>query len=323
MMSLLVLLSAVFSVDAMINIKNEFEDWKVTHGKAYQTELENRYRFSVFSQNYMNIQLRNKKNRTVVLGVNKFADLTNEEFTANHLSKYVPKPNTKNLRPTLPNTDDLPVEIDWVAKGAVTPVKNQGQCGSCWAFSTTGSVEGAWFLKTGNLVSLSEQQLVDCSGSQGNQGCNGGMMDYGFQYIIQNGGICGEDSYPYTAQDGNCTKCTPVAKISSYKDVTPNSDSALQVAVALQPVSVAVEADGMDWQFYSGGVVTDTCGTNLDHGVLVVGYGTDSSAGDFWKVKNSWGPDWGENGYIRIGRGSKFDPNGECGILMDPSYPVV
>ena len=242
---------------------------------------------------------------------------------ANHLKGYIPSPQVYHLRKSLPNVKELPAEVDWVAKGAVTPVKNQGQCGSCWSFSTTGSVEGAWFIKTGELVSLSEQQLVDCSGPEGNQGCNGGMMDNAFQYIIKNGGICSEANYSYTATQGNCETCTPVAKISSYVDVTPNNTQSLMMAVAQQPVSVAVEADGLDWQFYFGGIVTDSCGLNLDHGVLVVGYGTDSSAGDYWKVKNSWGQDWGEQGYIRIGRGSKFDPAGECGILMDPSYPVV
>ena len=240
-----------------------------------------------------------------------------------HLSGYVAKPHFQGLRKQFPNSSALPLEVDWTTKGAVTPVKNQGQCGSCWAFSTTGSTEGAWFIKTGELVSLSEQQLVDCSGSFGNQGCNGGMMDDAFQYIIKNGGICEESAYVYTGTDGTCSQCNPVAKISSFVDVTPNNTQALMIAVAQQPVSVAVEADGFDWQFYFGGVVTDSCGLNLDHGVLVVGYGTDATQGDFWKVKNSWGPGWGEQGYIRIGRGSKFDAAGECGILMDPSYPIV
>jgi C1A family cysteine protease len=227
------------------------------------------------------------------------------------------------------NTDKsfLPKDFNGMVvwKEFLCPTTQQFECGSCWAFSTTGSIEGAWFLKTGQLVSLSEQQLVDCSGSEGNQGCNGGLMDNAFEYVIKNGGICSEANYSYTATQGNCESCIPVAKITSYVDVTPNNTESLMAAVAQQPVSVAVEADGLDWQFYFGGVVTDSCGLNLDHGVLVVGYGTDytTQPQDYWKVKNSWGADWGEQGYIRLGRGTKFDPAGECGILMDPSYPVV
>ena len=309
------------------NVTEVFEDWKVNNSKNYESDVEHMYRFSVFSENYNHIQFKNSLKRNLTLGLNKFADLTNEEFKAVHLNGYSPKSRTKLLTHS-PKEEDLtaglPTEVDWVAKGAVTPVKNQGQCGSCWAFSTTGSVEGAWFIKTGKLVSLSEQQLVDCSAAEGNQGCNGGIMDNAFQYIIKNGGLCTEASYVYNGvTDNSCSKCTEAAKISSFVDVTPKSTQALMAAVAQQPVSVAVEADGSDWQFYTSGVLTDACGVNLDHGVLVVGYGTDSSQGDYWKVKNSWGPDWGDAGFIRIGRGSKFDANGECGILMDPSYPVV
>jgi len=319
-------LFASYSVFAApVNMTEVFEDWKVAHGKSYESELEHTHRFSVFSENYHHIHHKNSLNRNITLKVNKFADLTNDEFKVQHLSGYFSRPRSLIMSPSngLDLSFLLPTEVDWVAKGAVTPVKNQGQCGSCWAFSTTGSVEGAWFIKTGKLVSLSEQQLVDCSGSEGNQGCNGGIMDNAFKYIIKNNGICEESTYPYTGGASSCSKCLTAATLGSFVDIQPKSTQALMAAVAQQPVSVAVEADGSDWQFYSGGVLTDSCGVNLDHGVLVVGYGTDSSQGDYWKVKNSWGPDWGDGGYIRIGRGSKFDANGECGILMDPSYPVV
>ncbi len=302
-----------------------FEEWMHLHGKTYATAEEKAYREVVFTKNSYLIEERNRlPGRTVMLGLNKFADLLPEEFAGR--KGYIPTPHTH--APLLAPYIELPNEVDWVAAGAVTPVKNQGQCGSCWSFSTTGSVEGAWFIKQGQLVSLSEQQLVDCSGPEGNMGCNGGLMDQAFTYIIKNGGICSEADYPYTSgggANGTCHTCTPVAHISSYVDVQPNNETALMAAVAQQPVSVAVEADGLDWQFYMGGIVSDACGTNLDHGVLVVGYGTDYTGQpqDYWKVKNSWGPTWGEQGYIRLARGSKFAPHGQCGILMDPSYPVV
>jgi C1A family cysteine protease len=308
-----------------LRIVDEFNAWVEQWGKSYATGLEKRYRFSIFSNNYANIQHKNSLGRSHQLAINQFADLTQEEFVSRHLNNYTPHTSKSEYKSYLQTVKSLPGMVDWVGKGAVTPVKNQGLCGSCWSFSTTGAVEGAWFLHSGELVSLSEQQLMDCSSSFGNAGCNGGMMDNAFKYIIQNGGICSEESYSYTAQNGTCTQCTPVAKISGYVDVQPNNETALMYAVAQQPVSVAVEADGFDWQFYSGGIVTDSCGTNLDHGVLVVGYGTDytSQPQDYWKVKNSWGVQWGEEGYIRLGRGQQFSSNGECGILMNPSYPVV
>jgi C1A family cysteine protease len=182
-------------------------------------------------------------------------------------------------------------------------------------------MEGAWFISKGKLVSLSEQQLVDCSTAQGNLGCNGGMMDNAFQYVIQNKGIVAEDSYPYTATGPNACQAAgkPVAAtLSSFKDVPANSDDALVAAIALQPVSVAVEADQSAFQFYSGGVMTGTCGTALDHGVLAVGYDSDS-----FIVKNSWGADWGANGYIQLARGPSYGPAGQCGILSAASVPVV
>jgi len=167
-------------------------------------------------------------------------------------------------------------------------------------------------------VSLSEQQLVDCSTSQGKMGCNGGLMDYGFQYIISNKGLTTEALYPYKAVDGTCNKkATKVSTIKSFDDVSPGDEDELLTAVAQQPVSVAIEADQESFQFYSGGVLTAACGTNLDHGVLAVGYGTDSGT-DYWIVKNSWGASWGEAGYVRLERGIN-----QCGIAEAASYPIA
>jgi C1A family cysteine protease len=257
--------------------------------------------------------------------VNKFADLTGEEFKSTYASGYRAQEKvSKNVDLALlrSNASALPTSVDWEAAGAVTPVKNQGQCGSCWAFSTTGSTEGAVFVSGKPLPVLSEQQLVDCSGSEGNQGCNGGLMDYGFQYIINNKGIGSEASYPYTAKDGTCKKVASVATIKSFKDVPTNSETALMTAIVQQPVSVAVEADQDSFQLYAGGVMTKACGTQLDHGVLAVGYGTQGTQ-DFYQVKNSWGADWGFKGYILLGRGAAFKAAGQCGIQMDPSYPIA
>jgi len=210
--------------------------------------------------------------------------------------------------------------VDWVAAGAVTPVKNQGTCGSCWSFSTTGSMEGAHFIKTGTLVSLSEQQLVDCS-HNGNLGCMGGMMDRAFQWT-ETHPLETEADYPYQgwtiAQGCRYNESLGVVAASSYVDVTPNSSDALKAAIAQAPVSVAIQANQKVFQLYTGGVITADCGTNLDHGVLAVGYGVDTDGTPYYKVKNSWGPDWGEAGYVRI---AIVDGEGMCGIQMTPSVP--
>jgi len=221
--------------------------------------------------------------------------------------------------PLVENITDMPDSIDWVAKGGVTPVKNQAKCGSCWAFSSTGSLEGAFFVATGKLESLSEEDLVQCN-SVTDHGCQGGLMDNAFAWVQQNG-ICSEASYPYTSGTGitgTCKKtCAPDVTITGHTDVPSKDEKSLQAAVSKQPVSVAIEADKSAFQLYKGGVLDDaTCGTQLDHGVLVVGFGTDSGK-DYWKVKNSWGPTWGEQGYIRMIRNKN-----QCGIAQQPSFPT-
>jgi len=269
----------------------------------------------------MFIENFNKKNLSYSLAINQFADLTNVEF--NQYYKGL-----KTAVDRLPGSSNTPVHAaaptswDWRTKNAVTVIKNQGQCGSCWSFSTTGSTEGARAIDTGNLISLSEQQLVDCSTSYGNEGCNGGLMDYAFQYIIANGGLDTEASYPYTAQDGSChwnpTNCATT--VGSYNDVSSGDENALLNAVyTVGPVSVAIDASQSSFQFYSSGVYYDpNCSsTVLDHGVLAIGYGT-SSGSDYWIVKNSWGTSWGMSGYIWMAR----NRSNACGIATSASYPL-
>jgi C1A family cysteine protease len=303
-----------------------FDTWMETQGKEYKSFEEYKFRNRIYERNVETIANHNAAGLSWNMTVNKFADLTGAEFTSRFTGLAITPKKVIDVEYDFKISEDIPVSIDWEALGAVTPVKNQEQCGSCWAFSTTGSVEGAWFIAKKQLVSLSEQQLIDCSTAQGNNGCNGGLMDYAFQYIISNGGITSEAQYPYTATGPNtcmAANTTVVATISSYQDVPINSDTALMSAIAQQPISIAIEADQSVFQFYSGGVMSaTTCGTQLDHGVLAVGYGTLNGA-DYYKVKNSWGADWGLNGYILLGRGSAFAPNGQCGILMAPSFPLV
>jgi len=326
-------LFAMFSVLGFQGNSSGFWNWVHQHGKEYNSMQEVQFRQAVWEANVHRIEQHNAKSVGWRMDVNKFADLTPYEFQELYVSggfldaehqqrSMVPRFNNFVWK----NNASLPSSVDWTTQGAVTPVKNQGQCGSCWAFSTTGGLEGAYFLSNGTLLSLSEQQLVDCAGSTGNQGCNGGLMDDAFTYIHENGGLTTEANYPYTAQDGVCNakkEKQVVASLKSYTDVPANSDAALMNAIAQQPVSVAVEADQNSFQFYSGGVMTAACGTNLDHGVLAVGYGTDAGK-DFYKVKNSWGADWGEAGYIRLGRGASYNGGaGQCGILSAASYPNV
>jgi len=291
----------------------------VKFDKSYAPE-EFFYKYNVFKTNYDFVEAHNAANHSWEVELNKFADLTTAEFKITY-NGYKPELRRGSFTPSLA---DLHIgayptgSLDWVSKGAVTGVKDQGQCGSCWAFSATGSTEGAVFLKHGHLTSLSEQQLVDCSTAQGNQGCSGGLMDSAFKYVQING-LCTESAYPYTAKNGVCksTSCTSSvdSKITGYKDVS-RTENALGASVDITPVSVAIEADQSGFQLYKSGVFCGTCGTTLDHGVLAVGYG-DEGTSPYWKVKNSWGTSWGEAGYIRMCRNSN-----KCGISNEASYPV-
>jgi C1A family cysteine protease len=263
----------------------------------------------------------NKANLTYTVELNFFADLTSAEFKATYLGY---KPELRRAKPQTLGELKAPATypngaLDWTTMGAVTPVKNQGQCGSCWAFSTTGNMEGTIAILHGQLTSLSEQQLVDCSWSYGNLGCSGGLMDNAFKYAEANG-LCTEAAYPYTAKDGTCqsSKCSASAytHLKSYTDVQHN-ENALGASVDIEPVSVAIEADQPAFQMYSSGVFSAPCGQNLDHGVLVVGYGTQGTT-PYWKVKNSWGTSWGEAGYILMIRNTD-----ECGIANEPSYSTA
>ena len=305
-----------------------FDEWLVQYNRSYTTLAERNHRHAVYNANVKRIDDHNKGNHTWIMGVNQFADLSATEFkkmVGGCFKSPAVNRRQKKAKYSKKHIAALPSSVDWRTSGAVTAVKDQGQCGSCWAFSTTGSVESAYFLKNGTLQSLSEQQLVDCSVKEGNQGCNGGLMDYGFQYVIDNKGLTSEAAYPYTATGPNTCVSTgkPVAaKISGFKDVPTKSEVALMTAIAQQPVSVAVEANQNSFQFYKDGVMTQACGSNLDHGVLAVGYGTLGGK-DYYLVKNSWGTSWGKEGYIMLGRGANYGGEGQCGIQMDPSYPVV
>lgn len=316
---------------------SEFSSFRERFRRNYVSLQELELRFSVFRQNLRTILLHNiefengKQNFT--MGVNQFSDLTADEFKTKYVNNgkhldvglYGCKSFSYSSSDSYFNSNFTSSSVvDWRENGAVTSVKDQGQCGSCWAFSSTGAIEGAWAISKGQLVDFSEQQLVDCATgvTYGSHGCSGGQMDGAFKYVISKG-QCLLNAYPYTAADGACQKCSAVAQLSSCSDVKANDQVSLRAAVFQQPVSVAIEADTRYFQSYSSGVLTSaTCGTNLDHGVLVVGYGAENGI-NYWLVKNSWGTSWGENGYVKIGRSDSTTDAGICGIAMSPSFPSV
>nr|QOV03077.1 cathepsin L6 [Dysdercus peruvianus] len=310
-------------------LRPEWENFKKIHGKSYVNRIEEEYRLNVYLENKRLIEEHNIKfaagNVTFSMGMNEFGDLTSEEVNAmmNNYQDYNDQDvelRTEFVAST--SSADIPSSIDWRDKGAVTPVKHQGSCGSCWAFSATGSLEGQHFLKTGKLVSLSEQNLVDCSERYHNHGCHGGTFIRGFNYIRDNG-IDLEASYPYETKSGDCRfNASEIgAKLKGYAKTLQYDEEALKVAVAkVGPVSVGMDASKQSFHHYTGGIYYEkSCSSKrLNHAVLVVGYGTENGT-DYWIVKNSWGKRYGEHGYIRVARNKK----NHCGIATRPAYPTL
>jgi C1A family cysteine protease len=300
-------------------MRDLFAQWKLTHKKGYSAGMEEELRFHIFQKNYLSILEFNQAQDDVTLALNHFADLTTEEFGAMYTGY---NPQAKRDAPTAVfNAKDLPTSVDWRTQGAVTAVKNQGSCGSCWAFSTTGSLEGFYFINNKNLVAFSEQQLVDCDRDT-DQGCNGGLMADALTYTAANG-IESETDYPYKGVDGKCAYDSSKAyKVNKgYANVTVANVTAMKAALVNQPVSVAIQANQLVFQFYAGGVIKKFCGDNLDHGVLAVGYDVIKGEEAFI-VKNSWGGSWGNSGYVYISTdGTANKGNGVCGILADACVP--
>jgi len=332
---LLGFLATSYAVSFFEVVVEEWEAWKTIHRKDYNSTEEEKFRMKIYMENKQRIAKHNTRyyqgHHNYKLEMNHYGDLLPHEFSGmmngfRQDLKLLQGANGQKEAATFipPANVELPKNVDWREKGAVTPVKDQGQCGSCWSFSATGALEGQHFRQTGKLVSLSEQNLVDCSTSYGNHGCNGGLMDFAFKYIKDNHGIDTEASYPYEAVDDTChfKKRDVGATDVGFVDIKQGDEEALKAAVAtVGPVSVAIDASQPSFQFYSEGVYDEpACSPiNLDHGVLCIGYGVSDDGQEYWLVKNSWNTVWGDQGYIKMAR----NKNNMCGIASSASYPQV
>ena len=340
----LLLLTLLTSATSGQVLHDLFEKWAKDFKYAFNSHGEYVEIFEKWVSNHKFIEETNSRNLTYTLGHNQFSGMDLADFRKylgyitvgyNTREKVQFEVEVESVNFNFRKLSSLPSSVNWVNAGAVTDVKDQGQCGSCWSFSTTGALEGAYAIKYDNLESFSEQQLVSCDNLQNSanrghdHGCNGGLMDNAFSWINKNGGLCGESNYPYVSGDGSNPTCETAcsvnskSKITSFVDVSASSDEAMMTALSKQPVSIAIEADQREFQLYKSGVFTGTCGTDLDHGVLAVGYGTLDGE-DYYLVKNSWASSWGQDGYIMLGRGSQYnDGDGQCGMLLQCSYPVL
>lgn len=315
---------------------DEFDEFMTDYARTYVSAVEQEYRRQVFHTNLAWINAENTKGKSHTVGVTQFADLTFEEFKAEYLTGYMHTPKNASLGIFHAPADFVEAEsVDWSTQGAVTPVKNQAHCGSCWSFSATGALEGAWKIAGHGLVSLSEQNILDCD--KGGHKCQGGSMEQSFDWVKENG-ICSETDDPYKCADQSSSECTgstcsassgTCTKVLKPDDVTGSTEvgqteGALEAAVTKQPVSIAIEADKPVFQHYKSGTVlsSEACGSQLDHGVLAVGFGSSADGTKYWKVKNSWGATWGENGYLRMEKGASWS-GGECGIRKAAVFPSV
>ncbi|XP_076255628.1 digestive cysteine proteinase 1-like [Rhynchophorus ferrugineus] len=326
MKCLLIVVALVLAVSASseLSVAGRWSEFKLKHTKSYQDKVEETKRFAIFQNNLKKIEEHNARyetgEETYQMGITKFADMTSEEFGAMLRASYKRKPGTRAVYQA-PADADIPASFDWRPKGVLNAVKDQGSCGSCWAFGSIAVVESALAIKTGNLLSLSEQQLVDCArgGIYFSEGCDGGYFQDALDYVSKNG-VDSEAAYPYKGVDQACRPSgNPAGKIANWTDITPNNENDLaNLVVTVGPIGVSLYAEPI--QFYYKGIYTGYCIDSVefvDHAVTAVGYGSEDGV-DYWIIRNSWGDDWGEDGHFRIQRGVN-----KCAIANEAAYVIV